>query len=160
MWLKRSSAQNIVIGGAAGAIPPLVGWAAVRGDIGLPAVLLFAIIFLWTPPHFWALALNRAEDYRAARIPMLPVVRGTGETVRQITLYTVALVVCTLLLAGVGGLGRLYLVSAIVLGIPFVWLAAQLARRATSRAAWALFGYSIVYLGLLFVSMAVDRLLG
>jgi protoheme IX farnesyltransferase len=106
------------------------------------------------------LALNRAEDYRAARIPMLPVVRGTGETVRQITLYTVALVVSTLLLAGVGVLGRLYLVSASALGIPFVWLAAQLARRATSRAAWVLFGYSIVYLGLLFVSMAVDRLLG
>jgi protoheme IX farnesyltransferase len=128
--------------------------------VGLPAVLLFAIIFLWTPPHFWALALNRAEDYRAARVPMLPVVRGSGETVRQIVLYSVALVASTLLLAGVGVLGRVYLVSAIALSVPFVWLVARLVRQTTSRAAWALFGYSIVYLGLLFVSMAVDRLLG
>lgn len=159
IWLKRASVQNIVIGGAAGAIPPLVGWAAVRGEVGLPALLLFAIIFLWTPPHFWALALNRTEDYRAARIPMLPVVRGTGETVRQIVLYTIALVASTLLLAGVGVLGRLYLVSAAALAVPFVVLTARLARRVTPGAAWALFGYSILYLGLLFASMALDRLL-
>ncbi|MDR7419552.1 MAG: heme o synthase [Armatimonadota bacterium] len=159
VWLKRSSPQNIVIGGAAGAIPPLVGWAAVRGDVGLPAVLLFAIIFLWTPPHFWALALNRADDYRAARIPMLPVVRGTGETVRQMVLYTIALVASTLALAGVGGLGRVYLVSAVALGLPLLWLVGRLARQMSPRTAWALFGYSILYLGLLFASMAVDRLL-
>lgn len=159
IWLKRSSAQNIVIGGAAGAIPPLVGWAAVRGELGLPALLLFAIIFFWTPPHFWALALNRTEDYRAARIPMLPVVRGTSETVRQIVFYTIALVASTLLLGGVGVLGRVYLISAIALAVPFVVLAAWLARRVTPGAAWALFGYSILYLGLLFVSMALDRLL-
>jgi protoheme IX farnesyltransferase len=159
IWLKRSSAQNIVIGGAAGAIPPLVGWAAVRGDVGLPALLLFAIIFLWTPPHFWALALNRAEDYRAARIPMLPVVSGVAETVRQIVIYTVALVAATLVLGSIGVLGRFYLVSACALAVPFLWLAAQLARAATPRAARALFGYSIVYLGLLFAAMAVDRLL-
>jgi protoheme IX farnesyltransferase len=159
IWLKRASAQNIVVGGAAGAIPPLVGWAAVRGDVGLPALLLFAIIFLWTPPHFWALALNRTEDYRAARIPMLPVVRGTGETVRQIVLYTIALVTATLLLAGLGVLGRVYLVSAAALAVPFVVLSARLARRVTPGAAQALFGYSILYLGLLFASMALDRLL-
>jgi protoheme IX farnesyltransferase len=159
MWLKRATAQNIVIGGAAGAIPPLVGWAAVRGDVGLPALVLFAIVFLWTPPHFWSLALNRSEDYRAARIPMLPVVRGRGETARQIGLYTLALVASTLLLAGLGVLGRLYLASAVVLAVPFVWLAARLARHTSSQAAWALFGYSIVYLGLLFFSMALDRLL-
>ncbi|MDR7457759.1 MAG: heme o synthase, partial [Armatimonadota bacterium] len=98
IWLKRTTPQNIVIGGAAGAVPPLVGWAAVRGDVGLPAILLFAVIFLWTPPHFWALALHRADDYRAARIPMLPVVRGTAETVRQMMLYTAALVAATFLL--------------------------------------------------------------
>jgi protoheme IX farnesyltransferase len=159
VWLKRASPQNIVIGGAAGAIPPLVGWAAVRGDVGLPALLLFAIIFLWTPPHFWALALNRTEDYRAARIPMLPVVRGTGETVRQMVLYTIALLASTLALAGAGVLGRVYLVSAVALGLPFLWLVVRLARQASPRTAWVLFGYSILYLGLLFASMAVDRLL-
>lgn len=159
MWLKRTSAQNIVIGGAAGAIPPLVGWAAVTGDLSLPALLLFAVIFLWTPPHFWALALNRTADYRAARVPMLPVIRGEGETIRQMMLYTIALVTCTLLLAGVGVLGRVYLVSAVALAVPFVWLVARLARQVSDRTALALFGYSIVYLGLLFVSMAVDRLL-
>ncbi|MDR7544565.1 MAG: heme o synthase [Armatimonadota bacterium] len=159
MWLKRATAQNIVIGGAAGAIPPLVGWAAVRGDVDLAALVLFAIVFLWTPPHFWALALNRSEEYRAARIPMLPVVRGTGETVRQIGLYTLALIASTLLLGVLGVLGRLYLASAMVLAVPFIWLAARLARHTTSRAAWALFGYSILYLGLLFFSMALDRLL-
>jgi protoheme IX farnesyltransferase len=159
MWLKRTSAQNIVIGGAAGAIPPLVGWAAVRGDLSLPALLLFAVIFLWTPPHFWALALNRTADYRAARIPMLPVIHGEGETIRQMMLYTIALVASTLLLAGVGVLGRVYLVSAVALAVPFVWLLARLGRHGSDRAAPALFGYSIVYLGLLFVAMAVDRLL-
>ncbi len=159
MWLKRTSAQNIVIGGAAGAIPPLVGWAAVTGDLSVPALLLFAVIFLWTPPHFWALALNRTADYRAARVPMLPVIRGEGETIRQMILYTIALVTCTLLLAGVGVLGRVYLVSAVALAVPFVWLVARLARQVSDRTALALFGYSIVYLGLLFVSMAVDRLL-
>ena len=160
MWLKRTTPQNIVIGGAAGAVPPLVGWAAVTGDVGLPAILLFAVIFLWTPPHFWALALHQADDYRAARIPMLPVVRGTAETVRQIALYTVALVAATLLLAAYGGLGRVYLAAAVALAVPLVGLVVLLARRTTARTARALFGYSIVYLGLLFVAMAVDRLIG
>jgi protoheme IX farnesyltransferase len=159
MWLKRSSPQNVVIGGAAGAIPPLVGWAAVTDRIGIPALLLFAIVFLWTPPHFWALALNRSEDYRAARIPMLPVVRGNAETVRQMLLYTLALIATTLVLAGMGVLGRIYLVSAVVLAIPFLALAVRLVRETTARRAWTLFEYSILYLGLLFAAMALDRLL-
>ena len=159
MWLKRSTPQNIVIGGAAGAIPPLVGWAAVTNHVGLPAVLLFAIIFLWTPPHFWALALNREDDYRAAGVPMLPVVRGTPETLRQMALYTVALVAATLGLAALGVLGRLYLVSAVVLAVPLLVLMGRLARQTTAGAARAVFAYSIVYLGLLFAAMALDRLL-
>ena len=159
VWLKRSTPHNIVIGGAAGAIPPLVGWAAVTNQVGLPAVLLFAIIFLWTPPHFWALALNREEDYRAAGVPMLPVVRGTAETLRQMGLYTLALVAVTLWLAGLGVLGRVYLVSAVALAIPLVALMVRLAQQTTARTAWALFEYSIVYLGLLFAAMALDRLL-
>jgi protoheme IX farnesyltransferase len=160
VWLKRSTPHNIVIGGAAGAIPPLVGWAAVTDQVGVPALVLFAIVFLWTPPHFWALALRRVEDYRAARIPMLPVVRGPAETARQMTAYTVALVAASLLMAGLGVLGRLYLVSAVVLGLPFVVLAFRLMRHTTEGTARALFGYSILYLGLLFASMAADRLLG
>ncbi len=159
VWLKRSTPHNIVIGGAAGAIPPLVGWAAVTNQVGLPAVLLFAIIFLWTPPHFWALALNREEDYRAAGVPMLPVVRGTAETLRQMGLYTLALVAVTLWLAGLGVLGHVYLVSAVALAVPLLGLMVRLARQTTTRAAWALFEYSIVYLGLLFAAMALDRLL-
>ena len=160
VWLKRNTPQNIVIGGAAGAIPPLVGWAAVTHQVGVPAILLFAIIFLWTPPHFWALALNREEDYRAAGIPMLPVVRGTPETLRQIVWYTIALVAATLALAGLGVLGRIYLVSAIVLALPFIGLVVRLVRQATPRTAWAVFEYSILYLGLLFAAMALDRLIG
>lgn len=159
VWLKRSTPQNIVIGGAAGAIPPLVGWAAVTHHVGIPALLLFAIIFLWTPPHFWALALNREEDYRAAGIPMLPVVRGTAETLRQILWYTIALVAATLGLAGLGVLGRVYLVSAIVLALPLIALVLRLAQQTTPRRAWAVFEYSILYLGLLFAAMALDRLM-
>ncbi len=159
VWLKRSTPQNIVIGGAAGAIPPLVGWAAVTNTIGLPALVLFAIIFLWTPPHFWALALNREDEYRAAGVPMLPVVRGTAETLRQMVLYTLALFASTLGLAALGVLGRVYLVSAVILAIPWIVLVARLVRRTTARTAWAFFEYSIVYLGLLFIAMAIDRLL-
>ncbi len=160
MWLKRSTPQNIVIGGAAGAIPPLVGWAAVTNHVGVPALLLFAIVFLWTPPHFWALALNREDDYRAAGIPMLPIVRGTPETLRQIAAYTLALVAATLLLGGLGVLGRVYLVSAVVLAVPLLALVARLMRQATPGRAWAVFEYSILYLGLLFAAMALDRLIG
>ncbi|MCL6552247.1 MAG: heme o synthase [Firmicutes bacterium] len=160
LWLKRTTPQNIVIGGAAGAIPPLVGWAAVTNQVALPAVVLFAIVFLWTPPHFWALALHRQDEYRAAGVPMLPVVAGPQETVGQMVRYTLALVAATLVLAGLGVLGRLYLVAAVALAVPFVVLVARLARRPTPQHAWTVFEYSVVYLGLLFAAMAVDRLVG
>ncbi len=159
VWLKRSTPQNIVIGGAAGAIPPLVGWAAVTNTVGLPALVMFAIIFLWTPPHFWALALNREEDYRAAGVPMLPVVRGRAETLRQMVLYTVALFAATMGLAALGVVGPVYVASAVILAIPWIVLVVRLVRQTTAQTAWAFFEYSIVYLGLLFVAMAVDRLL-
>lgn len=159
VWLKRNTPQNVVIGGAAGAIPPLVGWAAVTNTVGLPALVMFAIVFLWTPPHFWALALNREDEYRAAGVPMLPVVRGRAETLRQMVLYTIALVAATLGLAALGVVGPVYVASAVILAIPWIILVARLVRRTTSRAAWVFFEYSIVYLGLLFTAMAIDRLL-
>jgi protoheme IX farnesyltransferase len=158
IWLKRTTPQNIVIGGAAGAVPPLVGWAAVTGGVALPALMLFAIIFLWTPPHFWALALYRRADYAAAGIPMLPIVAGEGETRRQIAWYSVALVVVSLLLAPIAGAGGFYLVSAAVLGGVFLYLAFALGR-SQARGAMHLFGYSVIYLALLFGALAVDRLL-
>jgi len=157
IWLKRLTPQNIVIGGAAGAVPPLVGWAAVTGQVTVPALLLFAIIFLWTPPHFWALALYKRQDYAAAGIPMLPVVAGEAHTRREIMRYSLALVAATLLLVPVVGAGPLYLTSALILGAGFIYLALALGREAGGRPAMRLFGYSIVYLALLFVAMAVDR---
>jgi protoheme IX farnesyltransferase len=160
LWLKRATPQNIVIGGAAGAVPPLVGWAAATGHVGLPAVVLFAIVFLWTPPHFWALALGKTDDYRAAGIPMLPVVRGAGETRRQILIYSVVLAATTLLLYyPLHTLGGVYLAAAGVLNGLFVALAVAVALGRTPWAPAALFGYSIVYLALLFCAMVVDRLL-
>ena len=158
-WLKRWTPQNIVIGGAAGAVPPLVGWAAVTGNLTLPALWLFLIVFFWTPPHFWALALLIRRDYEAARIPMLPVVRGTRETTRQILLYTVVLVGVTLVPALWGPLGLLYLLAALCLGGAFLWLSVRLRRESTPRRASLLFHYSLVYLAALFVAMAVDPLL-
>ncbi|OGO52634.1 MAG: protoheme IX farnesyltransferase [Chloroflexi bacterium RBG_16_68_14] len=157
IWLKRSSPQNIVIGGAAGAMPPLVGWAAVTGGLGWPALVLFAIIFLWTPPHFWALALRYRGDYAKAGVPMLPVVRGEGETNRQILLYSMLLVATSLLLAPVAGMGLLYLGVALALGGGFIGLAFRLWREARPQASKALFLYSLFYLGLLFVAMGLDR---
>jgi protoheme IX farnesyltransferase len=159
-WLKRSTPQNIVIGGAAGAVPPLVGWAAVTGNLTLPALWLFLIVFFWTPPHFWALALLIRRDYEAARIPMLPVVRGVRETTRQIVLYAIVLVGVTIVPFLWGPLGLAYLVAALLLGGAFIWLALRLRRNATSRGAALLFHYSLLYLALLFVAMAVDPLLG
>jgi heme o synthase len=160
LWLKRTTPQNIVVGGAAGAVPPLVGWAAATGHVALPAVVLFAIVFFWTPPHFWALALGKTEDYRAAGIPMLPVVRGAATTRRQILLYSAVLAVITLLLyVPLHTCGTVYLAAALVLNGLFVALAVAVAR---GRAAWAppaLFGYSIIYLALLFGAMVVDRLI-
>jgi protoheme IX farnesyltransferase len=157
-WLKRSTPQNIVIGGAAGAVPPLVGWAAATGNLALPALWLFLIVFLWTPPHFWALALLIRRDYEAARIPMLPVVRGERETTRQILLYTVVLVAFTAVPFVWGPLGFAYLTAALLLGGAFFWLALALRRQTSPRRAAALFHFSLLYLALLFVAMAVDPL--
>jgi heme o synthase len=154
-WLKRSTPQNIVIGGAAGAVPPLVGWAAATGSLTWPALALFLIVFLWTPPHFWALALLIKRDYAAARIPMLPVVRGDRETTRQIVLYSLALVAFTVVPFAVGWFGAVYLGAALVLGAVFVWLAVRLRRELTPRRAATLFHYSLLYLALLFVAAAV-----
>jgi len=169
LLLKRTTPQNIVIGGAAGALPPVIGWAAVTGDIGLPALLLFALVFYWTPPHFWALSLRIAEDYAAAGVPMLPVVRGVPETTRQIGLYTVLLVAISLILFAVARMGLIYLVAAVILGAIFLWQAYRLWRVGTSAAgaaspaastpgAIALYRYSISYLSLLFLAVAVDAL--
>jgi heme o synthase len=155
--LKRATPQNIVIGGAAGAVPPLVGWAAATGSLALPALLLFLIVFLWTPPHFWALALLIKRDYEAARIPMLPVVRGDRETARQIVRYSLALVAFTI---GAGFLlGPVQLATAGTLGALFVWLAVRLRRRTTPRHAAQLFHFSLLYLALLFAAFAVGAVL-
>jgi heme o synthase len=156
-WLKRSSVHNIVIGGAAGAIPPVVGWTAVTGEISLLAVFLFAIVFYWTPPHFWALSLLIKREYARARVPMLPVVRGEDETRHQIVLYTILMLAVTTVVYGLGLLGWIYLASAVVLGGIFLWYAVRLQREATSEAARSLFKYSILYLALLFAAMVVDR---
>ncbi len=155
-WLKRATPQNIVIGGAAGAVPPLVGWAAATGNLTVPALLLFLIVFFWTPPHFWALALLIKRNYAAAGVPMLPVVRGERETVKQIVLYSVVMVGVTAVPFFWGTLGLVYLVSAAALGAGFLWLAVQLARRTTPRHASLLFHSSLLYLALLFVAAAVD----
>jgi protoheme IX farnesyltransferase len=160
LWLKRSTPQNIVIGGAAGCVPVLVAWAAVTGSIGIPALVLFGIVFYWTPPHFWALALRYKGDYETARVPMMPVVRGEAETARQIVLYALLLVAVSLLLFPAAEMGLIYLVSAVVLGAAFVWYSLRLLRNvADGRAAIGLFRYSISYLTLLFAAVAVDSLL-
>jgi heme o synthase len=155
-WLKRTTSQNIVIGGAAGAVPPLVGWAAATGDVTLPALLLFVIVFVWTPPHFWALALLIKDNYRAAGVPMLPVVRGDRATARQIVVYSAALVAVTLLPWAVGPAGLPYLAAALALGAVFVWLAERLRRDPVPRRASLLFHYSLLYLALLFAALALD----
>jgi len=155
-WLKRTTSQNIVIGGAAGAVPPLVGWAAATGHITVAALILFAIVFVWTPPHFWALAILIKDNYAAAKVPMLPVVRGDRETARQIVLYSLGLVAVTLLPWAWGTVGLLYLASALALGAVFVWLAERLRRNTTPRGAMLLFHYSLAYLALLFAAMALD----
>ncbi len=156
LWLKRTSSQNIVIGGAAGAVPVLVGWAAVTDTLAWTPVVLFAIIFVWTPPHFWALAVKYKDDYQAASVPMLPAVATFKRTAREILCYSVVLVAVSLLLAAVARLGVVYVVSASVLGTVFLAMAVRLWRQATPKAAMQLFSYSITYLTLLFVLMAVD----
>src|SRR5580692_1809991 len=158
LWLKRTSSQNIVIGGAAGAVPVLVGWAAVTDSLSWTPVVMFAIIFVWTPPHFWALAVKYKDDYQAASVPMLPAVATFKRTAREILFYSVILVAVSLLLASVARLGVIYFVSASALGVIFIGLAVKLWRRATPKAAMKLFSYSITYLTLLFVLMAVDIL--
>ncbi len=158
-WLKRSTPQNIVIGGAAGAVPPLVGWAAATGNLTLPALWLFLIVFFWTPPHFWALALLIKNNYAAARVPMLPVVRGERRTVHEILAYTVVMIGVTLIPFAWGTAGLVYLVSALVLGGLFLGLAVVLARRTDRRHAGLLFHYSLLYLALLFVALALDPVL-
>jgi protoheme IX farnesyltransferase len=158
-WLKRSTPQNIVIGGAAGAIPPVVGWAAATGNLTLPALFLFLIVFFWTPPHFWALALLIRRNYEAAGIPMLPVVRGDAETARAILRYTVVLVAITLLPVFAQTVGLVYLISAVVLGAAFLVLAEALRRSTTPARARRLFSYSLAYLALLFLALALDPLL-
>jgi len=160
LWLKRWTVQNIVIGGAAGAVPPMVGWAAVTHRLDLTAVYLFAIIFLWTPPHFWALALRLKGDYARAQVPMLPVVRGESAARRQILLYTLVLVAVTLAVVLTGALGLLYLAGAGVLGGLFIALAVANLRARRQRWSRLLFDYSIAYLGLLFAVMVADRMIG
>ena len=162
--LKRTTPQNIVIGGAAGALPPVIGWAAVTGRVEIPALLLFAMVFYWTPPHFWALSLRIRKDYEAAHVPMLPVVRGVPETARQIALYTILLVAISLIFYAVARMGPVYLIAAVVLGSIFLWRALILWRQATSpegslAQAIRLYKFSISYLTLLFVAIAVDSLL-
>jgi protoheme IX farnesyltransferase len=160
LWLKRTTPQNIVIGGAAGCVPVLVAWAAVTGTVQVPALVLFAIVFYWTPPHFWALALRYRGDYAAASVPMLPVVRGEAETARQIVLYTILLVAVSLLLFPAAQMGVIYLVSALGLGAGFVWYSLRVLRDVSDgRAAIRLFRFSISYLTLLFAAVAADSLL-
>ena len=164
MLLKRSTPQNIVIGGAAGALPPVIGWAAVTGDVGIPALILFALVFYWTPPHFWALSLRIRKDYAAAGVPMLPVVRGIPETTRQIALYTLLMVAISLVLWPVARMGLIYLGAAVGLGAVFIWQAYALWRQgsseeASTQGAIRLYRYSISYLSLLFVAIAVDALI-
>jgi heme o synthase len=156
LWLKRRTVQNIVIGGAAGAVPPLVGWAAVRGSVGGTAVLLFCIVLFWTPPHFWALSLLMKDEYAKVGVPMLPVIRGEEETRRQILIYTVLLYAVTQLPFCAGGFGAIYLVASMTLGLGFIAGAVRLYRRRDRRSALQLYLYSLAYLALLFCAMVAD----
>ena len=158
-WLKRSTPQNIVIGGAAGAVPPLVGYASTAGHLGWAALVMFGIVFLWTPPHFWALALMIRDHYANAKVPMLPVVRGDRATARQILLYTAVMVVATVVPVAFGIFGLVYGAAAVVLGAIFAWMAWMLWRELTKQRAAVLFHYSLLYLALLFVAMAADSVL-
>jgi len=158
MWLKRSTAQNIVIGGLAGSIPPLVGWAAVTGSIGAPAIALFILVFLWTPPHFWALALMTNIDYDKAGIPMMPNVHGVGRTKREILIYTIALFAFSVALVPLHVMGPIFLVAAVALNARFLYDAIKLARDDTTRYARRMFKYSLLYLAAMCVFMVIDRI--
>jgi protoheme IX farnesyltransferase len=157
MWLKRSTVQNIVIGGAAGAVPPLVGWAAVTGTVNWAAFILFMIIFLWTPPHFWALALYKNDDYKAANIPMMPAVLGKDTTIRQMILYCGILLPVSLLLVVYHPMTIFYFLTALLLGAGFAYFGVKVARDRSDRSAKQMFAYSLVYLALIFGAMVVDR---
>lgn len=160
MLLKRKTAQNIVIGGAAGAFPPLVGWAAVTGRLDLAAIYLFAIIFYWTPPHFWALALIKQGDYARAGVPMMPVVKGEARTKWEMLIYTLLLLPLTIMPAVFGALGPFYLVAAILLGARLLWYCVALLRESgVTPTAWKMYKYSLLYLFLLFLAMGIDRYL-
>jgi protoheme IX farnesyltransferase len=159
-WLKRTTPQNIVIGGAAGAFPPLVGWAAVTGSLDVMAIYLFMIVFYWTPPHFWALALNKQRDYGRAGVPMAPLVWGETETKRQMFWYTIVLLALTVLPWAMGALGTIYVASAVILGAILLRGVVRVLRAADfAKAAWSVYKYSLLYLALLFTAMAVDRAL-
>jgi protoheme IX farnesyltransferase len=158
LWLKRTSSRNIVIGGAAGAAPVLIGWSAVTGTLDWAPVVLFAVIFYWTPPHFWALAIRYRDDYARADVPMLPVVASLRTTAVRILGYTLLLWALTLLFAPVAGMGNLYVAAALVLGAVFTWYALRLLRDSTPKAAMRVFTWSISYITLLFGAMAVDQL--
>ena len=160
MWLKRTSTQNIVIGGAAGAVPVLVGWAAVQNNVAWAPVVLFVVMFLWTPPHFWALAIRYADDYRAANVPMLPAVATMQVTVHKMLVYTAAMVASTLVLWPVAHLGLVYGISAIVLGALFLWGTVDLGRNPTPQRSMRVFGFSITYVTLLFAAMTTDVFVG
>jgi protoheme IX farnesyltransferase len=159
LWLKRTSRQNIVIGGAAGAVPVLVGWAAVRNDVAWAPIVLFALMFVWTPPHFWALAIRYREDYRSVAVPMMPVVTTFKRTAAQILAYTALVAVVSLIFAATASMGPLYWVAAALLGAVFLGLAFRLWRNPTETNAMLLFHWSITYVTLLFVAMAADQLI-
>jgi protoheme IX farnesyltransferase len=159
LWLKRTSRHNIVIGGAAGAVPVLVGWAAVRNGLGWAPVVLFALVFLWTPPHFWALAIRCRDDYRSVEVPMMPAVASIADTATQILRYSVAVVAASLLFGWVAMMGPLYWISATVAGVAFVVMAQELRRAPGDARAMRLFHWSITYVTVIFTAMAVDRLL-
>jgi protoheme IX farnesyltransferase len=158
LWLKRTSRQNIVIGGAAGAVPVLVGWAAVQNGLGWAPFVLFAAMFFWTPPHFWALAIKYADDYRAANVPMLPAVVPFERAVRQMIGHTLAMVACTLILVPVADLGAIYTVAAVVLGAVFISATVWLGRHPSASASMRVFGFSITYVTVLFAAITIDVL--
>ncbi len=159
LWLKRTSTQNIVIGGAAGAVPVLVGWAAVRNGLDWTPIVLFGVMFFWTPPHFWALAIKYADDYRAANVPMLPAVVPLEHAVRQMIGHTLAMVICSLVLIPVADLGVIYAVAAVVLGAIFLAATVWLGRRPTAANSMRVFGFSITYVTLLFAAITLDVLI-
>jgi heme o synthase len=160
VWLKKATVQNIVIGGGAGAIPPMVGWAAATGELGLAAWILFAIVFMWTPPHFWALAIVRMKDYQNAGVPMLPVVRGELETRRQILRYTIELIAVTLLLPVFNLAGIVYLISSLVLGGFLLYAAWQVWKVGGNKVAWTMYRWSSMYLAFIFLALMVDAVVG